>query len=104
MDLFLWPFPHEELKCCETAALSRIKLVLSKAHFILTTASGCIDAAMKAGLGIFFSLSCRSKIFHHGKHLCVRGRLEHFYLHFLNGRKIWLFHEMASNDVMIDAL
>lgn len=66
------PFPvafsHEELKCCETAALSRIKLVLSKAHFILTTASGCIDAAMKARLGIFFPLSCRSKIFHHGKH------------------------------------
>lgn len=50
------PFPVafslEELKCWETAALSRIKLVLSKAHFILTTASGCIDASMKPRLGI----------------------------------------------------
>lgn len=45
-------FSREELKCCETAALSRIKLVLSKAHFILTTASGCIDATMKPRLGI----------------------------------------------------
>lgn len=53
------PFPvafsHEELKCCETAALSRIKLVLSKAHFILTTASGCIDTTTKPRLGISFS-------------------------------------------------
>lgn len=40
-------------ECCETAALSRIKL-LSKVHFILTTASGCIDTTMKQRLGISF--------------------------------------------------
>lgn len=47
-------FSNEGLKSCTTAALSRIKLVLSKAHFIPTAASGCIDAIIKPGLGISF--------------------------------------------------
>lgn len=47
-------FSHEGWKCCKTAALSRIKLVLSKAYFILTAAAGRVDAIMKPRLGISF--------------------------------------------------
>lgn len=96
-------FSREELKCCETAALSRIKLVLSKAHFILTTASGCIDATMKPRLGILLPEPQVQDL--SSQQIFVTARAtEAFLTGHVNERKIWLFYEMSGNDVMIDAL
>lgn len=74
--------------------------MLSKAHFILTTASECIDATMEPRLGILLSELQVQHLSSQQTFAATQMTTSAF----LNEMKIWLFYEIPSNDAMIDAL